>query len=257
MTPLLTNLDLAITDYYLPEYRKKCADLLLNKTEKWQKNTEKMVFSFYLQQNNLARNPAKIGFHTPKSMEHFVFVKKKIQTLNAVYAQLQEKNLNLTHLETLISLHNQFYKQENKGHRGVRIEESWISNAQGVITYIPIPAAMVPKALTDFFSEIQFLLQQKMPIVHAFYYAAYIHLIFVTIHPFEDGNGRTARLFEKWFLVQKLGEWAWNLPTEKFYWFNRIAYFGALQSAKMQKGGVNKNGVLDFLLLFGQGKDNL
>ncbi|MBL0098191.1 MAG: Fic family protein [Bacteroidetes bacterium] len=33
-----------------------------------------------------------------------------------------------------------------------------------------------------------------------------IHLVFVKIHPLNDGNGRSARLIEKWFLAQKLGK---------------------------------------------------
>jgi len=31
------------------------------------------------------------------------------------------------------------------------------------------------------------------------FFAALIHLVFVKIHPFDDGNGRAARLLEKWF----------------------------------------------------------
>ncbi|WP_220392957.1 Fic family protein [Chitinophaga lutea] len=33
-----------------------------------------------------------------------------------------------------------------------------------------------------------------------------IHLVFVKIHPRADGNGRSARLLEKWFLAVKLGK---------------------------------------------------
>jgi len=32
-----------------------------------------------------------------------------------------------------------------------------------------------------------------------------LHLVFIKIHPFKDGNGRTARLLERWFLLEKLG----------------------------------------------------
>jgi Fic family protein len=54
-------------------------------------------------------------------------------------------------------------------------------------------------------------------VTEAFYHAALIHLVFAHIHPFMDGNGRAARLLEKWFLADKLGREAWHMPSEKYY----------------------------------------
>jgi Fic family protein len=33
------------------------------------------------------------------------------------------------------------------------------------------------------------------------------------MHPWRDGNGRSARLYEKWFLDQKLGDKAWFVQS--------------------------------------------
>ena len=52
-----------------------------------------------------------------------------------------------------------------------------------------------------------------------------IHLWLAKIHPFGDGNGRAARLLEKWFLISKLGMSVWYLNSEKHYWDNRPAYY--------------------------------
>ncbi|MDZ4823787.1 MAG: Fic family protein [Flavobacteriales bacterium] len=52
-----------------------------------------------------------------------------------------------------------------------------------------------------------------------------IHLVFVKIHPWNDGNGRSARLVEKWFLAQQLGEKAWFVQSEKNYYQLHPVYY--------------------------------
>lgn len=60
------------------------------------------------------------------------------------------------------------------------------------------------------------------------FHAAQLHAMFLCIHPFTDGNGRTARLLEKWYLSRHLGQWAWNIDTERYYQANRIEYVNNL-----------------------------
>ena len=59
-------------------------------------------------------------------------------------------------------------------------------------------------------------------------------MIFVKIHPFNDGNGRTARLIEKWFLAQKLGFKAWYLQSEKNYYENHQAYYKSIRKLGLE-----------------------
>jgi Fic family protein len=47
--------------------------------------------------------------------------------------------------------------------------------------------------------------KREMSIEQVFFFASMIHLVFVKIHPWNDGNGRSARLIEKWFLARKVG----------------------------------------------------
>jgi len=39
--------------------------------------------------------------------------------------------------------------------------------------------------------------------MEVFYYVSLVHLAFVKIHRFIDGNGRIGWLLEKWFLASK------------------------------------------------------
>ena len=55
--------------------------------------------------------------------------------------------------------------------------------------------------------------------------ASMIHVGFVKIHPFADGNGRSARLIEKWFLAEKLGHKAWFIQSERLYQKRLKAYY--------------------------------
>jgi Fic family protein len=88
----------------------------------------------------------------------------------------------------------------------------------------------VPNEMNILFSKINKLLKIKMNIVEALFWSSWIHLEIALVHPFLDGNGRVARLIEKWFLAQKLGKKeVWLLQSEKYYFSNRARYYKALQ----------------------------
>lgn len=87
----------------------------------------------------------------------------------------------------------------------------------GRIQYEAAPYSIVEIEMDELWNDIDSLLKQHLSIEETFYYASFIHLLFAVIHPFNDGNGRAARLLEKWFLAEKLGEIAWYIQSEKYY----------------------------------------
>lgn len=91
-----------------------------------------------------------------------------------------------------------------------------------------VEAGYVQKYMNELFLEIERLLQKDVSVSEAFYYASFLHLRFVHIHPFADGNGRSARLLEKWFLASVLGREFWNIQSEKYYWEHRQEYYDAI-----------------------------
>jgi Fic family protein len=91
--------------------------------------------------------------------------------------------------------------------------------------YITIEPEYVENAISRLFEDIKNLLVADLTAEAMFYYASMIHLWIVKIHPFEDGNGRTARLLEKWFMVSLIGPAAWSVPSEKYYWEHSKDYY--------------------------------
>ncbi len=96
---------------------------------------------------------------------------------------------------------------------------------QSGLVYLAVKAEYVGEVMRSFFKEISALLTASLSLEEVFYFASLIHLRFAHIHPFADGNGRAARLLEKWFLAQKLGKLFWTLPSEKYYKDHQADYY--------------------------------
>lgn len=99
----------------------------------------------------------------------------------------------------------------------------------GKITYEACQASDVPKEFRKLFEDIDYLLKKELSLAESFYFASYIHLVFVKIHPFDDGNGRSARLLEKWFLARKLDIAVWSINSEKYYYDHLPEYYKNLE----------------------------
>ena len=99
------------------------------------------------------------------------------------------------------------------------------------------------------YHDIALLLDSELSIEESFYYASFIHLIFVKIDPWSDGNGRSARLIEKWFLAQKLGEKAWFLQSEKMYYLKYQEYYKNIRLLGMEYQELDYGKALPFLLI--------
>lgn len=93
------------------------------------------------------------------------------------------------------------------------------------IEYVAIEPEFVPEAMKELFAGIRVSKQDALDVAEVFYQAALIHLVFVHIHPFADGNGRAARLLEKWFLASRLGREAWHIQSEAYYKEHQAAYY--------------------------------
>jgi len=81
----------------------------------------------------------------------------------------------------------------------------------------------------DFLLEDFFNWYKKNKKIHLVELAALVHLKFVTIHPFTDGNGRTSRLIMN-FILHKNG-----FPMLNIDYSNRSSYYTALERSQTKE----------------------
>jgi Fic family protein len=96
--------------------------------------------------------------------------------------------------DDILGLHRLFYYRIESETAGKYRERNVIITGTD---FIPPKPAAVPLAMQEFLGNLPELRQ-----LHPVEYAAILHLNLVTIHPFIDGNGRTARLLMNLALLQ-------------------------------------------------------
>ncbi|MDO5608138.1 MAG: Fic family protein [Capnocytophaga sp.] len=158
---------------------------------------------------------------------------KKIDDLYNAY--IFAKNNELT-AENVSEAHKLLSKHIVAAHwQGtVRSQNMYVTTPDGRIEYVAASPYEVKTEMEKFYNDIAILLQMDLNIEAVFYFASLVHLIFVKIHPWNDGNGRTARLLEKWFLAQKLGPKAWFIQSEKMYYQQHDIYYKNIRSLGLE-----------------------
>lgn len=130
-----------------------------------------------------------------------------------------------------------------------RAQNMYVATDDGRIEYVAALPSQVPGAMTKFYEDMDLLLAKDLSIEEVFYFAAMVHLVFVKIHPWNDGNGRCARLLEKWFLAQKLGRKAWLVQSEKMYYQHHSTYYNNIRALGLEYQELDYSKALPFLLM--------
>ncbi len=99
--------------------------------------------------------------------------------------------------------------------------------ATGAIVYMPPEAADVPLMMHELVAWILASRQAELPVPVL---AGLVHYQFVTIHPFYDGNGRTARALATLILYQHAYDLGRFYSLEEVYARDLAAYYAALQT---------------------------
>ena len=131
----------------------------------------------------------------------------------------------------------------------IRNNPMFVLNEDERIEYVACEASKVKNEWNKLFADIKLLQKQKLNILETFFFAAQIHLIFLKIHPLQDGNGRTARLIEKWFLREQLGKNITALELEKNYYLNKQKYYDNIRAVGLEYDYLDYSKSLNFLLM--------
>lgn len=173
---------------------------------------------------------------------------KKIDDLYNAYVFAKENEINLENLSKAHQLLSKHLVADN-WHGKYRKQNMYVTTQDGKIEYVAALPNQVDDEMTKLFGDIEFLIKSQLTFQEVFYFASFIHLVFVKIHPWNDGNGRTARLLEKWFLAQKLGQNAWFIQSEKLYYQNYDLYYNNIRLLGLEYAELAYSKSLKFLLM--------
>lgn len=172
----------------------------------------------------------------------------QVSDLILAYEFAQKNKLSIPRILKAHALATQTIFNSDKNFCGVfRKRKVFVRNYFETI-YTAAEPEIVEGEMKKLLTDISILLKKELSYAEVFYFASLIHLRVAQIHPFADGNGRTARLMEKWFIAEKLGSAAWGIPSELLYFERRKSYYERINLGKNYHE-LNYDLCLPFLLM--------
>lgn len=179
------------------------------------------VYSCNLEGNSVDFNSFMDYLSDPDKTKPYKDI-QEIEDLLEAYRFAQTHSLTERHLLKCHKILSKAFLPPNKQGE-YRTERGGVFGNSGT-AYSAIEPELLNDKMKQFFEDLSDLLGKDLSSSAVFYHTSLIHLEFAQIHPFRDGNGRTARILEKWFLAEKLGDYIWELPSEKYYREHQTEY---------------------------------
>lgn len=146
---------------------------------------------------------------------------KEAEAHEKLFYEIRDYKKELT-LQIVLYWHKKFF-QGTKPDMAGKLREYQIAISGS--KFMPPSPIEIPVLLNEFFRWYN----RSKDKLHAVELAALVHLKFVTIHPFGDGNGRTSRLLMN-FVLHKHG-----FPLLNIHYENRRSYYTALERSQLKR----------------------
>lgn len=193
-------------------YENKCVEIdklkaELDKYRPFDENTVKQLKQYYkisltytsnaIEGNTLTESETKviiedgitIGGHPIREIQETLGHSK---AYDFIYTLINKTDITE---DDILTIHKLFYEQISTEYAGKYRDKKVIISGT---TYEPPLPDKIPDMMKDFISE----LNKKNNEIHPVELAAWAHFQLVNIHPFIDGNGRTARLLTNLILLK-------------------------------------------------------
>lgn len=103
----------------------------------------------------------------------------------------------------------------------------YVVDGQGQVVYEGPPASEVMQMMESYVQWINSASE-----IHPLIKAAFVHLYFVHVHPFDDGNGRSARALSNLYLMKQDYQFINFLAPSDYFDHHRNEYYRAIQNAE-------------------------
>ncbi len=253
----ITDLQIIPTDL-LEQYKVAVSEETLitafNRLEDAELSTDE--FSFYtsvasVYSSKIEGEAIELDSYIKHKRFHIEFQPDYTRKIDDLYLAYQFASENRPNKETFAEMHTLLAKHivSTNWLGKFRNQNMFVTTKDGRIEYVAASPFEVPSEMDKLYADLEILLNTEMTISETFFFASMIHLVFVKIHPWNDGNGRSGRLFEKWFLAQKLGSKAWFIQSEKYYYTQHETYYNNIRALGLEYQDLDYSQALSFLLM--------
>ncbi|MBB5647113.1 Fic family protein [Pedobacter cryoconitis] len=243
-----------LLEQYKTTVNEKALFTAFNQLEDAPLSTEE--FSFYtsvasVYSSKIEGEAIELDSYIKHKRFHIEFQPDYTRKIDDLYLAYQFASENRPDKETFAEMHSLLARHivSTNWLGKFRNQNMFVTTKDGRIEYVAATPFEVPSEMDKLYTDLEILLNTELTISETFFFASMIHLVFVKIHPWNDGNGRSGRLFEKWFLAQKLGNKAWFIQSEKYYYTQHETYYNNIRALGLEYQDLDYLKALSFLLM--------